>query len=68
MNVAFYAPVVFTLLMAALVITVVCKMIWKKELPSHSYTPFDYIAGQAIKELHEEREERLREEEPKENE
>lgn len=68
MNVAFYVPVGFTLLIVVLVITVVCKMIWKKELPSHTYTPFDYIAGQTVEEFHEEKEERSREDEPKENE
>lgn len=66
MNVAFYAPIVFMmLLIVALVITVVCKISWKKELPSHMYTPFDYIAGQAIEEFHEEREECSKEEELK---
>ncbi|WNS78212.1 DUF3951 domain-containing protein [Domibacillus sp. DTU_2020_1001157_1_SI_ALB_TIR_016] len=67
MNVAFYAPIIFTLLIVALVITVVFKMIWKKELPSHTYTPFDYIAGQTIEEFHDEKEERSREDEPQGN-
>ncbi|WP_050183881.1 DUF3951 domain-containing protein [Domibacillus robiginosus] len=52
-----YFTSALTLIMVILVSIVACKMIWKGEIPGHSYTPFDYIAGQTNEAFHEEKKE-----------
>jgi hypothetical protein len=51
------AMIVFTLLILASLAIAGYKAFVRKQSISHSYTPFDYIAGQTNVEFHEEKEE-----------
>ncbi|AQR76986.1 hypothetical protein BXP28_06030 [Paenibacillus larvae subsp. larvae] len=48
----------FAFALIVLIAVITFKIIKNKELPSNSYTPFDYITGQSNVEFHEEKEEK----------
>ena len=58
MDSGFYIIVGVTGVIFLLIGTVITKMIWKKELPSNNYTPFDYIMAQSPVEFHEQKQEK----------
>jgi Protein of unknown function (DUF3951) len=58
MEVTMLFSLFFAFALIVLIAVITFKIIKNKELPSNSYTPFDYITGQSNVEFHEEKEEK----------